>query len=170
MKMYSYVCLIILSIFVFIFAGCTSKQASSTLEVNGVAAEITHFEAEYDGSYLGFFAKQGSPNPATFIIRVFIDGPGTYTLNDGTYIYNNRKYTIRGNIAHYTRESITYYTNAIYTGTVTITSIDVENKIVSGTFEYRAAQRLVESKVINIKGSFEDVPIEINLNKYTAAF
>lgn len=67
-----------------------------------------------------------------------ITGPGTYQLNQTSDIYPNAS----GSYAYYVKRKINplneWITNSQYTGTVTIIKWDMENDIVSGTFEFTA--------------------------------
>ena len=67
-----------------------------------------------------------------------VTGPGTYQLNQNTGFYPN----VSASYAYYVRRKINplneWITDAQHTGTVTITKWDLENDIISGTFEFRA--------------------------------
>lgn len=167
MKMYSHIYLTGICIFALTFVGCTSKRGSFTFEVNGVAADVSpDFEAEYDGDKLTISASRAFPNLSHLSIFIFTNGPGTYTVAEHTFIYNNHEHSKGGNEAWYNvtgdqytgANSILYSTNKDNTGTVIITSFDKEDKKVSGTFEFKAIQKKGGSGVMNLKGSFEDVP------------
>lgn len=68
-----------------------------------------------------------------------VNGPGTYELNQNTDVYPNAA----ASYAYYVKRKINpldeWITNPQYTGTVTISKFDTENRIVSGTFEFTAA-------------------------------
>jgi hypothetical protein len=173
MKTYLSFCLTTICIFALTFAGCTSKHASFSFEVNGVAAEVSNFDAEYDGYVLVISAGRAFPNLSHLSIFIIANGPGTYTCNEGTYAGNQGAYTSdnhslsnKGNMAWYMvtgdqytgANSILHTTNKDNTGTVIIASFDKENKIVSGTFEFRAVQKKPAGpSVVNLKGSFENI-------------
>jgi hypothetical protein len=130
-----------------------------------VAAEISHFEAEYDGYVLTISAGRADPYLAHLSIFIFTKGPGTYPCNEGTFTYNNHEHSKGGNVAWYTvtgdpytgANSIFHTTNRDNTGTVIITSFNEEDKKVSGTFEFRAVQKPAGPSVVILKGSFENV-------------
>lgn len=67
------------------------------------------------------------------------EGPGVYQLNQSTDIYPN----VSGSYAYYVKRKINplneWITGPEYTGTVTITKLDLTNRIVSGSFEFTAA-------------------------------
>jgi hypothetical protein len=67
-----------------------------------------------------------------------VTGPGTYTLNT-TSSYP----TLAGNYGYFVRRNLTptneFMTSAQYNGTVTITRLDTVNFIVSGRFQFAAA-------------------------------
>jgi hypothetical protein len=168
MKMYLSISLTVLGIFAFTFIGCTSKQASFTGEVNGVAFEIDPIgiSGEHDGYVLTISAGPTEPYTATISIFVFANEPGIYNVAEHTFTYNNHQHSKGGNEAWYiiagkpdpANNSILYSTDRNNTGTVIITSFDKEDKKVSGTFEFRAVQtRPAGPSVVNLKGSFEDV-------------
>jgi hypothetical protein len=167
MKMYSQICLTVICIFALTFVGCTSKQASFTGEVNGVAFEVdpefTH--AKYNGSVLTIGATQMKPYLAGITFFINTNGPGTYLCNEETFAYNNHAhnlawYNVIGDPHNRGNNSILYSTNRNNTGTVIITSFDEENKKVSGTFEFRAIRKEGGSDVVNLKGAFDNVTIE----------
>ncbi len=95
-------------------------------------------------------AMDFSKSPTEKEFEIFIQnvtGPGTYQLNTSvTYPTTNASY------AYYVKRTLTpqeeWITSSIYTGSVTITKLDIPNKIVSGTFQfnlvniYNAAQTL----------------------------
>jgi hypothetical protein len=174
MKMYSHICITVICIFALTFVGCTSKQGSFSFEVNGVAADVSpDFDAEYDGYVLVISAGRAFPNLSHLSIFIIANGPGTYTCNEGTDAGNqgactsdNHHLSNEGNMAWYMvtgdqytgANSILHTTNKDNTGTVIITSFDKENKMVSGTFEFRAVQKEPAGpSVVNLKGSFENI-------------
>lgn len=78
-----------------------------------------------------------SPNETGFEILVTgVTGPGTYSLNTHVTLPSTSGY------GYYLKNRFTpqeeWLTSAEYTGTVTISRLDIANKIVAGTFRFNA--------------------------------
>lgn len=78
-----------------------------------------------------------SPNETEFEILVTgITGPGTYSLN------NNVSLPASSSYGYYVKRKMTpeneWLTSTTYTGSVTITRLDLAEKVVSGTFQFNA--------------------------------
>ena len=79
-----------------------------------------------------------SPNETEFEINLEnVTGPGTYLLNT-----NTPRQSATASYAYYVKRNLTpeneWMTTSAYTGSVTITKLDVVNNIVSGTFQFNA--------------------------------
>jgi hypothetical protein len=82
------------------------------------------------------FAK--SPKETEFEIHLInVTGPGTYTLNVDVV-----RPTVSASYAYFVERELTpkneWQTTPSYTGTVTITRLDLVNEIISGTFQFNA--------------------------------
>jgi hypothetical protein len=81
-----------------------------------------------------------SPTESEFEIYLnHVTGPGAYPLNVTTSLYPANS----GNYAYYVerrfRPTNEWMTNSQYTGVVNVTKSDTVNRIISGTFEFTAA-------------------------------
>jgi hypothetical protein len=79
-----------------------------------------------------------SPNETEFVICLDnVTGPGTYQLNA-----NATHPSLSGNYGYYVKRRLTplneWITSSANTGSVTITKLDIPNKIVAGTFQFNA--------------------------------
>ena len=111
----------------------------------GIVPTAPILEARYDGQRtLMINARNFASSPNETEMEIYLNnvtGPGTYQLNKATS-------TLPGataNYAYYVKRRITpeneWMTNAHYPGTVTITRLDAANKIVAGTFEFKAINK-----------------------------
>lgn len=97
-------------------------------------------EARMTGtSYLMINARNyaSSPNETEFEILVAgITGPGTYLLNNTVGRPSSLSY------GYYVKRNLTpqneWMTSSTYTGSVTITKLDIVNKIAAGSFQFSA--------------------------------
>jgi hypothetical protein len=100
-----------------------------------------------------------SPNETEFEIQLSgVTGPGTYMLNTNTprlsassygYYYKNRLNPVEE-----------WITTADYTGSVTITKLDVVNLIVSGTFQFDAISNGTPAKSLSVTEGRFDIKIQ----------
>ncbi|MDQ2770011.1 MAG: DUF6252 family protein [Bacteroidota bacterium] len=74
--------------------------------------------------------------------------PGTYNLGE-TYTGSSGRYEISAGA---------YYTNTVYTGTVTLTRIDTVAKIAAGTFQFTALNR--SGKTVTVTNGCFDVRLK----------
>lgn len=103
-------------------------------------------------------ARNFSKSPTETEFEIFLSnvtGPGTYSLNtDVTRAGATSSY------AYYVKRELTpqneWITSSSYTGTVTITRLDVTNKVVSGTFQFTALNIYNTPQPINVtEGRFD---------------
>ncbi len=100
-----------------------------------------------------------SPNETEFEIQLAgVTGPGTYLLNKNTprlsvssygYFFKNRLNPVEE-----------WITTADYTGSVTITKLDVVNLIVSGTFQFDALSSATPSNIMSVTEGRFDIKIQ----------
>jgi hypothetical protein len=99
---------------------------------------------------INFFGISGQNNDqnitVTFVIKS-LKSTGVYELgseeNNFAQVYNNN-------------EKISYYTSSLSTGKVIVTKLDLANKIISGTFEFIAADKNNSvNKVSVTSGNFD---------------
>jgi hypothetical protein len=79
-----------------------------------------------------------SPNETEFVIFLEnVTGTGTYQLNS-----NVTHPSFTGNYAYYVKRRLTplneWITSSSNTGSVTVTKLDIPNKIIAGTFQFNA--------------------------------
>jgi hypothetical protein len=99
-------------------------------------------EAVYTGlGDLRINARNFASEPTETEFEIYLKnatGPGVYQLNATTDIYPN----VSGSYAYYVKRKINplneWITSPKYTGTVTITKLDLTNHIASGSFEFTA--------------------------------
>ena len=108
----------------------------------GVAATAPILEARLTGLGGVFInARNFSSSPTETEFEIYLEnvtGPGNYELNRNTDIYPHQS----GSYAYYVKRRINpineWITSSRHTGSVTITKFDNTNKIISGTFAFRA--------------------------------
>ncbi len=153
--------ILLLFSFVFIFSGCkksldalpeTTQSGANTfgLKLNGAywvpqkfaGINMPILEASLSGlNDLLIRAQNFASEPTETEFDIYlknVTGPGTYALNQSTDVYPNAA----ASYAYYVKRKLSplneWITNPQYTGTVTISKFDPENRIVSGTFEFTA--------------------------------
>ena len=167
--------------FIFFLASCTkeitelpeaTQSGANTLgaRINGelwgpqgfgIAPTAPLLEAKYyfdQTSYL-INARNFSKQPTETELEIFlmgITGPGTYYLNTST----TKNPSGRVSYAHYVERKVNpineWITSAQYTGSVTITKADTVNRILSGTFEFRAGTILGTAEPLTVtEGRFD---------------
>ena len=97
-------------------------------------------EARMAGDVITINARNfaSSPNETEFQLTIFnVTAPGTYLFNTDVIHPNGTS-----SYGYYVKRNLTpqneWLTSSTYTGSVTITRIDVVNMIVSGTFQFNA--------------------------------
>ena len=127
----------------------------------GIAPSAPLLEAKYyfdQTSYL-INVRNFSKQPTETEMEIFlmgVNGPGTYYLNTTT----TRNPGNRVSYAHYVERKLNpvneWITSAQHTGSVTITKADTVNRILSGTFEFRAGTILGTAEPLNVtEGRFD---------------
>jgi hypothetical protein len=120
----------------------------------GIASTAPILEARYgEGRTVVINARNFAKEPIETEFEIYLYGvtkPGIYLLNSNTPIYPNQ----RANYAYYVERKVTpvneWTTTAEYTGSVTVTKADTINRIIAGTFEFRA---------INIYGTPQPISV-----------
>jgi hypothetical protein len=170
MKTFSTIVLVIICILAVIYFLSKGNSFTFTAEVDGVSVEGSRSVAKYsDGLLRVFTVLKGEDKGIIIIINA--SKPGVYSLNEGGHglTGNHGQYASTKSadvtMANATMEnSTTFLTSDHYTGKCQITTLDLTNKKVSGTFEFEAAQLTSSGygpRVVRItKGIFEDIPIE----------
>jgi hypothetical protein len=149
--------IISISLFAIVLIGCASRPDNFTCTVNGVAFKVEQSSAKYKGGMLSISAILSEPKKADISINILADRPGTYICDENPPARNVARYRIvEGPV-----NSIValYYTNSNYTGKIIITTFDLENMKVSGTFEFEAVQQQESPDFVNVKGTFVNVEV-----------
>lgn len=126
----------------------------------GVAATAPILEARITGLG-GIFINardfSSSPTEEEFEIHLMnVTTPGNYELNVNTDIYPSQS----GSYAYYVKRRIyplnEWITGSQHTGSVMITKFDTANKIISGTFAFRAGSKDSTGSAIDVtEGRFD---------------
>ena len=138
-----------------------------TAEVDGTPLEGLSSFAEYSGGMLSIFTILNDSGQKGIIIFVKASETGNYLLNsetgsvDGQGNYGQYHYGDEGN-------RIIFLSNGQYAGKCKITTLDLSNKKVSGTFEFEAIESIhtptgyaYSTRVVRItNGKFKNVPIK----------
>jgi hypothetical protein len=170
MKTFSTIILVVICILAVLYFLFDGSSFTYTAEVDGVSIEGSRSTAKYSNGLLRIFTVLKGEDKGIIII-VNASKPGVYSLNEaGSDLTGNHgQYAVTKSadvkMANATPEnSSTYLTSYQYTGKCQITTLDLTNKKISGTFEFVAAQLTSSgfgSQVVRItKGIFEDIPIE----------
>lgn len=156
-KKYLFSTLTLISVFTIIFIGCASAPDNFTCTVNGIAFKVDQSYAKYREGVLTICAVFSEPENADIAIQISADRPNTYICDQNQAIGNIARYRIlKGpanlNIVH-------YRTSSSCIGKIVITTLDVENMKVSGTYEFEAVQESDNSETVDAKGTFENLPV-----------
>ena len=157
MKAFSTIILVLIFIFALIYYFYGNETFTFTAEVEGIPVEAKDSGVINSGNRLRILIKL--KDSVQKIIEIDCPSkPGVYSLNSYNGNENRGIYTI-GN----TQDRDIFVTNNQYTGRAEITTLDVSQNKVSGTFEYVAVQVFRDHfgpRVVHIaKGAFEDIPI-----------
>ena len=170
MKTFSTIILVIIFILAIVYFIFGYNSYTFTAEVDGVSVEGSRSTAKYSNGLLRIFTVLKGEDKGIIIIINALK-PGVYSLNEGGQglTGNHGQYAVTKSadvtMANATMEnSTTFLTSYHYTGKCQITTLDLTDKKVSGTFEFEAAQLTSSGygpRVVHItKGIFEDIPIE----------
>jgi hypothetical protein len=100
------------------------------------------------------------PTETEFEIYLYnVTAPGTYLLNANTAIYPNQN----SNYAYYVERKITpvneWMTTSEYNGSVTVTKADTVNRIIAGTFEFKAINKYGTPQPLTVTEGRFDIKI-----------
>lgn len=100
-----------------------------------------------------------SPNETEFQLTIYnVTAPGVYPLNTTVTHPNGTS-----SYGYYVKRNVTpqdeWLTSAIHTGSVTITRVDIPNKVVSGTFQFNAGS-IYNAGVLSVTEGRFDVRIQ----------
>ena len=131
-----------------IVTGCKKDEVT----VNGHKITMTAKLDGHDWSTSEVYANNNSnylnivgSNPLKGTITFTLDGFSESTFELGNNIHTFGTYT--------NKDQITYFTNPYGSGQVTITSIDTDNKIITGTFNF-IAKSISGNSITATDGSF----------------
>ena len=130
----------------------------------GIMPTAPQIEARYGGNNSVFINARNfgsSPTETEFEIHLQgVTGPGTYLLNQTTAIYPSQSASYGYFVRRRIRPLNEYITSAAEGGRVVVTKFDPTNNIISGTFEFRAADKDNTSDVITVTDGRFDVKIQ----------
>lgn len=89
-----------------------------------------------------------------------ITGPGTYNLNQTTGVYPNQSASYGFYTERRFQPKYEWITSPDYPGTVTITKLDQANRIISGTFQFKAKDIYGDAQPITVTDGRFDVKFE----------
>jgi hypothetical protein len=124
------------------------KQAACWSCIGGGTGLSVNYD---DRNFFGVSAQQKNENKNIVITLVVsnLKSTGTYTLSS--------KGKSQGYLSSYANKTMNYATSDKNTGTVTITKLDLANKIVSGTFEFTAEDENNAANTIRVTDGRFDV-------------
>jgi hypothetical protein len=153
MKNHSVVVLMIICIFGLIFTACERNLFTFNAKIDGTPFDVDGTVARFSGRWIDIDAVQSGREPKMILFHIDAVSTGTYKLE-------SENETI-GSMAAYHTGSYLYSTNSRFTGEVKITVFDMVERKISGSFKFQAVQiKPAGSRVVNVEGSFEDVPIK----------
>ncbi|HEY9362804.1 MAG TPA: DUF6252 family protein [Chitinophagaceae bacterium] len=125
----------------------------------GVVPTAPILEARYIDKNLFINARNFSSSPNETEFEIYVENvaaPGIFLLNKNTGMYPHQSESY----AYYVKRKFTpvdeWMTNSRYGGQVTITKIDFEARIVSGTFYFQAESEYTADQSINVtEGRFD---------------
>jgi hypothetical protein len=125
----------------------------------GVVPTAPILEARHIDKNLFINARNFSSSPTETEFEIYVENvtaPGIFLLNKNTGKYPHQSESY----AYYVKRKFTpideWTTNSRYGGQVTITKIDFETRIVSGTFSFQAESDYTPGQLINVtEGRFD---------------
>jgi hypothetical protein len=154
MKTFFIIIFIVLILAAFAYLYNTIGGTNFKADIDGKAFRPNKMNAAYSSGRLHIFAVYIYKDTTLMTIDLNASKEGTYALNE-----DNME---TGNVGAYLTREVSFSTNSRYTGSVTITELDLDNKKVSGTFEFNAVQIYPPgSKVIKFTdGELKNFPIK----------
>jgi hypothetical protein len=131
----------------------SGNSSNFTADIDGSVFKGNQGIARYASGRLKIVAEHATPEKTQVLIVLNATKVGTYLLNsDNIKTENFAAYYIGNNV---------FATTSRFSGSITITKLDLDEKEVSGTFTFQAVQvQPPGSKVINFtNGAFKDMPI-----------
>jgi hypothetical protein len=108
-------------------------------------------------------ARNFASSPTESEFEIFlknVTGPGTYLLHSNTGVVPSAS----GSYGYYTERRINpknqWITTPEFTGKVIVTRLDIPNKVISGTFEFRAKDIYADAPPITVTEGRFDLKIE----------
>lgn len=121
------------------------KKACSSCFGGGSALSINYDDRD-------FFGVSGENNDQKITITLIINSLKTPRIFTSSTKGNNQAY-----LNSYKNGTIHYSTSKLNTGTVTVTKIDLTNKIISGTFEFTAEDESNTNNIIKVTDGRFDI-------------
>lgn len=139
--------------------GCRIDGAFWVPEGFGIVPTAPLLEARFIDDHIKINARYFATSPTESEFEIYLKdvvAPGVYPLNKNVAIYPNQSESYGYFVKRRFRPTAIYLTNERYTGSVTITRVDKPNKIVSGTFAFRAENVDVPGTYITVsEGRFD---------------
>jgi hypothetical protein len=130
----------------------------------GIVPTAPLIEARYSGNNSVVINARNfgsSPNETEFELYLLnVTGTGTVLLNQNTSNYPNQSASYGYYVKRKIRPLFEYLTSAQHTGRVDITRLDKDANIISGTFEFRGADKTDPSQTVTVTEGRFDVKIQ----------
>lgn len=130
----------------------------------GIVPTAPLIEARYSGNNSVVINARNfasSPNETEFELYLLnVTGTGTVLLNQNTSNYPNQSASYGYYVKRKIRPLFEYITSAQHTGRVEITRLDKDANIISGTFEFRSADKTDPSQTVTVTEGRFDVKIQ----------
>lgn len=125
----------------------------------GIVPTAPVLEARFIDDNIKINARNFSISPTETEFEIYLKNvteTGVYLLNKNVSIYPNQTESYAYHIKRKLRPIDQWVTNAIFTGVVNITKVDRVNKIVAGSFEFRAESMSNPGEFITVtEGRFD---------------
>ncbi|MGD0591166.1 MAG: DUF6252 family protein [Bacteroidota bacterium] len=153
MKTFLTIVLVIIFILALVYIIFDHKSFTFTADIDGSTFDGNRAKVIYTSGRLKISAFHAAADSPLVVIDLNATKTGTYLLNDDN--------SATGNVAVYFAKKNVFASNSRFTGSVTITKFDLEEKEVSGTFAFQGVQVVPPGlKVVNVtNGEFENLPI-----------
>ena len=130
----------------------------------GIAATAPILQASFAGNNsFRINARNFAASPNESEMEIFlkdVTAPGVYQLNRKTGIQPGADASYGFYIERNLMPKNEWITNTEYTGTVTITRLDIQERIIAGTFEFRAINMYNEPSPIHVTDGRFDLKIQ----------
>lgn len=130
----------------------------------GVVPTAPLIEARYSGNNsIVINARNFASSPTETEFEIYlknITSPGTVLLNQNTSNYPDQSASYGYYVKRRIMPLFEYITSAAHTGRVEVTRLDTGNHVISGTFEFGAADKTEPSETVTVTEGRFDVKIQ----------